>query len=99
VERHILSNLERIMPGLGRRIVTVCSASAFTSYRYTLNLNGSMLGWEMSPDQLGDRRPSLSSRIRDLYYVGHWTRPGGGITPVIVSAMKVAKLISTGVRA
>ena len=93
VERHILSNLERIMPGLSQKMVTVCSASASTSYRYTLNFNGSMLGWEMSPDQLGERRPGLTSGIRDLYYVGHWTRPGGGITPVIISAMKVAKLI------
>jgi len=25
--------------------------------------------------------------------VGHWTQPGGGITPVIVSAMQVAKKI------
>jgi hypothetical protein len=26
-----------------------------------------------------------------LYFVGHWTRPGGGITPVLVSAMEVAR--------
>jgi hypothetical protein len=32
--------------------------------------------------------------VRNLYFVGHWTRPGGGITPVIVSAMQVAKTIT-----
>jgi hypothetical protein len=26
--------------------------------------------------------------------VGHWVQPGGGITPVIMSAMKVAKMIT-----
>jgi phytoene dehydrogenase-like protein len=26
--------------------------------------------------------------------VGHWTQPGGGITPVIVSAMQVARRIT-----
>ncbi len=94
VERYILNNLERLMPGFSRKIQVCLSASAFTSYRYTFNHRGAMLGWEMSPDQLGDLRPGVTGQIRDLYYVGHWTRPGGGITPVIVSAMKAAKLIS-----
>ncbi len=98
VERHIVSNLERIFPGFAQKIVVCLSASAHTSYRYTRNHRGSMLGWEMSPDQLGERRPGVAGAIRDLYFVGHWTRPGGGITPVIVSAMQAAKLITTGVK-
>jgi len=53
-----------------------------------------MLGWEMSPDQLGEARPGLSGPFKNLYFVGHWTQPGGGITPVMVSAMQVAKLIT-----
>jgi hypothetical protein len=32
--------------------------------------------------------------VKNLYFVGHWTQPGGGITPVIVSAMRVAKSIT-----
>lgn len=55
-----------------------------------------MLGWEMSPDQLGAGRPSNITPIEGLYLVGHWTQPGGGITPVIVSAQKVARLILSG---
>jgi len=31
-----------------------------------------------------------------LYTVGHWTRPGGGITPVLVSAVEVARRIVRG---
>ena len=53
-----------------------------------------MLGWEMSPDQLGAGRPEVTSPVDNLYFVGHWTRPGGGITPVIVSALRVAELIT-----
>jgi hypothetical protein len=48
----------------------------------------------MSPDQLGESRPSVEGPVRNLYFVGHWTRPGGGITPVIVSAMQVANTIT-----
>ena len=60
------------------------------------NYRGAMLGWEMSPDQLASARPAVEGPVRNLYFTGHWTRPGGGITPVIVSAMDAARAI-TGV--
>jgi phytoene dehydrogenase-like protein len=55
-----------------------------------------MLGWEMSPDQLGDDRPAIRGPVRNLYLTGHWTQPGGGITPVIVSAMQTAEAVTRG---
>lgn len=93
VENYIMSNLERVIPGFNEKIVVKLSASALTSQRYTLNHHGAMLGWEMSPDQIGQTRPALNGLINNLYFAGHWTQPGGGITPVIVSAMEVAKKI------
>jgi phytoene dehydrogenase-like protein len=94
VERYVMDNLERLIPGFAAKAVVRCSASALTSYRYTLNRHGAMLGWEMSPDQLGEHRTDVVGPIKNLYFVGHWVRPGGGITPVIMSAMKVAKMIT-----
>ncbi len=97
-EDQILRSLERRLPGLSDRIVVKLGASAQTSYRYTLNYQGAMLGWEMSPDQLGNGRPALSAPIRNLFFTGHWTQPGGGITPVMVSAMQTAKLITSNLQ-
>jgi phytoene dehydrogenase-like protein len=94
VEAYIMRNLERVMPGFSEKVVVKLSASALTSHRYTLNHQGAMLGWEMSPGQLGAHRPALNGVLKNLYFVGHWTQPGGGITPVIVSAMQVAKKIT-----
>jgi phytoene dehydrogenase-like protein len=96
-ERRVLSRLEALMPGFREKVAVCLSASALTSQRFTLNHRGAMLGWEMSPDQLGARRPATDGLVKDLYFVGHWTQPGGGITPVIVSAMRVAQTI-TGYR-
>ncbi len=96
VERYIISNLERIMPGISDKMVVKLSASALTSYRYTLNHQGAMLGWQLSPDQLGEKRPDIRGPFENLYFVGHWSRPGGGITPVMISAMQTAKLIIGG---
>jgi phytoene dehydrogenase-like protein len=94
VEHYIMTYLEQMIPGFGNKVVVKLSASALTSYRYTLNYQGAMLGWEMSPEQLGPHRLDVIGPIARLYFVGHWVQPGGGITPVIVSAMKVAQLIS-----
>ncbi|HKI03145.1 MAG TPA: NAD(P)/FAD-dependent oxidoreductase [Thermoanaerobaculia bacterium] len=96
VEAFIFSNLERVIPGIGERIAVHTSASARTSWRFTLNARGAMLGWEMSPEQLGAGRPAPETAIRGLHCVGHWTQPGGGITPVIVSAQRVAQTVLRG---
>jgi phytoene dehydrogenase-like protein len=93
IEAFLFTHLERVIPGIGKRIVVSTSASALTSWRFTRNHQGAMLGWEMSPEQLGEGRPAPETAIRNLYCVGHWTQPGGGITPVIVSAQRVAQVV------
>jgi phytoene dehydrogenase-like protein len=96
VEEQIMSRLRRILPDIDSHIVVKMSATAMTSYRFTNNWQGAMLGWEMSPEQLaGNRLPNMTS-IKNLHLVGHWTQPGGGITPVIVSAQRVARIILSG---
>jgi prolycopene isomerase len=96
VESLVLGHLERLLPGFRERIVVKLSATAATSERFTWNHQGAMLGWEMSPGQLGELRPAVCGPVRDLYFTGHWTRPGGGITPVLVSAANTAEAVVRG---
>jgi prolycopene isomerase len=96
IEDFALDHLERLIPGFAGRVVVKTSASARTAQRFTLNHQGAMLGWEMSPEQLGESRPDFRSHLRNLYFVGHWTRPGGGVTPVIVSARQAAAAVIRG---
>ena len=93
IEASVRVSLERVLPGVSTHIAVLLTASALTSYRYTLNRHGSMLGWELAPDQVGVARPDVNGLVKNLYFVGHWTRPGGGITPVMMSAKQVAQLI------
>jgi phytoene dehydrogenase-like protein len=99
IEDYVLGHLESVIPGVSERVEVSLSASAKTAHRFTLNQAGAMLGWEMSPDQLGDNRPDIVGPVGNLYFVGHWTRPGGGITPVIMSAVKVAQQVAGTTRA
>lgn len=86
-----LAHLERLIPGIRERIVTVHTASAHTAWRFTRNREGAMLGWEMSPGQVGRGRPGTRGPIENLFLVGHWVQPGGGIVPVLESARRVAQ--------
>jgi phytoene dehydrogenase-like protein len=92
----VMGNLERIIPGFSKYAVVSMAASALTSYRFTLNHHGAMLGWELSPDQTTTTRPDVTCPIHNVYFVGHWTRPGGGITPVMISARRVADMVLEG---
>jgi phytoene dehydrogenase-like protein len=98
VENYVVDHLDAVLPGAKAAIRTRTSATAWTSERFTMNLGGAMLGWEMSPGQVGAGRPAVSSPVDRLWLVGHWTRPGGGITPVIASALEVAALAREGIQ-
>jgi phytoene dehydrogenase-like protein len=96
MENQNMERLRRVLPDIDKHIEVRLSASAQTSWRFTNNWQGGMLGWAMSPDQLGEKRLPIYTPIDNLYLTGHWTQPGGGITPVIVSAQRVARTILTG---
>lgn len=96
IEAQVMTRLRQILPGIDDHIVLKLSASAKTSYKYTRNWQGAMLGWEMSPEQLGDARLPTSTPVENLHLVGHWTQPGGGITPVMICAQGVAEEVLSG---
>lgn len=96
IETEVMERLRVILPDIDRHIVIRLGASAMTSFRFTGNQRGAMLGWEMSPEQLGEKRLPFYTPVQNLYLTGHWTQPGGGITPVIISAQRVARTIIGG---
>jgi prolycopene isomerase len=96
IEGQVMGRLRELLPDIERHIVIKLAASAYTSFHYTNNWQGAMLGWEMSPGQLGSSRLPNATPVESVYLTGHWTQPGGGITPVIISAQRVAKQILNG---
>jgi phytoene desaturase len=93
VQEFLLGQLEAALPGIRSHVEVATTATARTAERFTLNEHGAMLGWDMAPDQLGAARPAVASSVRGLYRTGHWVQPGGGIVPVIVSALHAAEAV------
>ncbi|MDD2758800.1 MAG: NAD(P)/FAD-dependent oxidoreductase, partial [Methylomonas sp.] len=92
-EQRLLEKAERYFPGLNRHLLLVESGSPRTLERYTLNHRGAAYGFAPTPEQIGPNRPDVRGALPNLYHTGHWTRPGGGVAGVSISAQLAAQAI------
>jgi phytoene desaturase len=65
-------------------------------FKQTFNAaNGNGFGLAHTLGQSGPMRPRMrSKKVRNLFYVGHYTNPGTGVPLVLLSGKVVARLIS-----
>ncbi|MEN8155433.1 MAG: FAD-dependent oxidoreductase [Bacteroidota bacterium] len=100
VARILIDKLEENIPGIRDLIESYEVATPATIRRYTLNPSGAPYGFAQIPSQVGTKRPSYKSPVKNLWLAGTWTFPGGGFTGAIVSGflcgMKVSKKIKPG---
>lgn len=86
---------EKFLPGLGKRIVhKECFSPADFETRDAV-VGGSLYGWAshgMVPSFL--RPPIRSPLLKNLYFVGGTTHPGGGLPLVLLSAEIAVRLAS-----
>ncbi len=92
-QQQLLEKAERHFPGLNDHLLLVESGSPRTLERYTLNQQGAAYGFAPSPDQIGPNRPGVRGALPGLFHTGHWTRPGGGVAGVSVSAQLATQAI------
>lgn len=92
-QQRLLEKAERHFPGLNDHLLLVESGSPRTLERYTLNHQGAAYGYAPTPDQIGPNRPGVRGVLQGLYHTGHWTRPGGGVAGVSVSAQLATQAI------
>jgi prolycopene isomerase len=89
----LLGRAERWFPGLRAGLVLALGATPRTLERYTLNHQGAMYGWELTPDQVGPGRLPEESALHGLVLAGHWTRPGAGVYGALTSGISAARRI------
>ncbi len=78
---------QKCLPHLNRKHLQVTeTVTPQAIEHFTGNLQGSPYGWAHTPGQIGLDRPGPFTPIEGLYLAGHWTRPGGGVASVFVSA-------------
>jgi phytoene dehydrogenase-like protein len=78
--------LEERFPGFKRQIEASDIATPLTWERHTGCWRGSCTGWLPGKANAGRRIPEAVSGMENLWRVGQWTRPGGGLAESVLSA-------------
>jgi prolycopene isomerase len=79
IAQQILQKAESILPGLNDQIAYMEIGSPDTFERYTGNTNGAFYGFENTSSIYGEAKLPPKTYLDNLYQVGHWGKPGGGI--------------------
>jgi all-trans-retinol 13,14-reductase len=100
VARILMDRLENAIPGITGLIETYEVGTPLTIKRYTMNPTGSPYGFAQIRGQVGYRRPSYRSPVRNLWLAGTGTFPGGGFTGAIISGffcgLRVSRQLDRG---
>lgn len=80
------------IPDLKQHIEVKVAATPITFQRYTYNYSGSILGWELNPEQVAKNLPNQTP-IKNIFHCGHWTNPGGSVMAVIISGYTTGTLV------
>jgi phytoene dehydrogenase-like protein len=84
----LIRRLEKRLPGLSRHIIHMDASTPLTYHRYTLNHQGSGLGWQ---DMMMWKQKI--SFVKGLYHSGMWSFPGPMVEPSIESGKNAALLV------
>ena len=89
----VISETERIIPGLSKDIVFKEVATPLTVMRYTGASNGTSYGISMIPSQFLHRRPGAKTTIKGLMLAGASLRTGHGIFGAMTSGVEAASIV------
>jgi phytoene dehydrogenase-like protein len=89
VARAYIEALEQIWPGLSADVEMINVATPLTFERITGNLNGSITGWKLTPQQAMTKVPRTLPGVENFWMIGQWVYPGGGLPGGVATAREV----------
>jgi prolycopene isomerase len=84
---------EKRIPGLRDAIAVMEIGSPATYERYTGNTGGALYGFENTKEIYGEAKVPFTTYLRNLFQVGHWGHPGGGVWNVMYNGYTASKII------
>ena len=85
-----VSRLCELIPSLERHITHTYVSTPRTKQEYTLNPQGTFLGFANTANQTGKNRLQTKSPIKNLYFASAWIYPGGGFSSTILAGWQCA---------
>ena len=89
----MVKRAEKVIPGLSKHIEYQEFCSPVTLDKYLMCGRDASLGWALTPQQVGPKRLSPKTPIKNLFLSGHWTGPAVGVASTVISGLKTASMI------
>ncbi len=93
VTAEVLSRLEPHYPGITAQVELTDIATPYTTWRYTLNHQGSFMGWLPTPQAMRAQVSKTLPGLSNFYMAGQWVAPGGGVPPTLYSGRHVIQIL------
>jgi len=95
VADQMLETASRTIPGLKERVEVRTLGSPLSTIRFTRNPEGASCGWSLAKGKsfLQDRWTSLTTPVRGLYSIGHFSFWPGGVPMAALSGACAAQMI------
>ncbi len=89
----MLGEIEPHLPGIRDHVLCRAVVSPATRHRLTLNRQGALYGWALTPKQVGFGRLPQRTPIGGLYLCSDWVQPGSSIYGVTMAGLQTAQQI------
>jgi phytoene dehydrogenase-like protein len=87
------SRLECLFPGFGSKVKVVDVATPCTTYRYTGNWKGAMMGRMPTTEQMMNPLSRTLPGLEGFYMVGQWAQPGGGVPTCLIQGRQIVQIL------
>lgn len=93
VATEVLARVEARYPGIRGLVEMTDVATPYTTWRYTRNWRGSIMGWLPTPAAIMTPMRRTLPGLRNFYMAGQWVMPGGGVPTCILSGRQAVQLL------
>lgn len=102
VAADLIRNAEKIIPGLSEKIEVKVTATPLTYEKFTMNNGGSTGGWSKHVEKTFMRGIrglcNVTTPVKNLYMVGHWTSIPGGAPIGLMTGKLVSDIVNFKLR-
>ncbi|MDD1753470.1 MAG: hypothetical protein LUQ38_10340, partial [Methanotrichaceae archaeon] len=85
--------LDEIFPGFASQVEMTDVATPCTTFRYTRNWKGSMMGWMPTTKQMMKNLPRSLPGLNGFYMIGQWAQPGGGVSGCLMQGRHIVQIL------
>ena len=93
IAAQVLHRLEAHYPGISSQVEVTDVSTPYTTWRYTLNHEGTWGGWLMTPEAIRTPMERTLPGLANFYMAGQWVMPGGGVPPCLYSGRHAVQLL------